>query len=325
MLRSTSFVSPACLVIAVAPLFLSAESTPAKPETATGYVYHDLNADGIKQPDEVGLADVAVSNGSDVTLTDATGQYSLPVDDDTALFVIKPAGYTVPVNKQMLPQFYYLHKPNGSPTDLKYDGVAPTGPLPESVDFGLYESGGQESFRVLLFGDPQPRTLDHIASFEKDIITEVTNIQGVDFGITLGDIVSDNLDLFDPINTAIAKTGIPFFYVYGNHDMNFDVDHDHLADETFERVYGPATYAFYHGEALFLILDNVIYPNGGGRYIGGFTEKQLTFFENLFETVPEDTLIVLCMHIPLFEEPMFGDTFRDEDRNHLFSLLKKFP
>ncbi|MEM8867958.1 MAG: metallophosphoesterase N-terminal domain-containing protein, partial [Verrucomicrobiota bacterium] len=260
-------------------------------DTATGYVFEDVNGDGIRQSDEPGIEGVAVSNGSLVTLTDAAGQYSLTVGEDTAVFVIKPAGWRLPVNELMLPQFYYLHKPHGSPSGLKYEGVGPTGPLPESIDFPLTKNQSEEVFRVLLFGDPQPRTLEHIAAFEADIITEVTDIQGVDFGITLGDIVSDNLDHFEPINKAIAKTGIPFFYVYGNHDMNFDVEEDRLADETFERIYGPATYAFYHGQSLFLILDNVIYPHKGRGYIGGFTENQLTFFENLFETVPDDTLL----------------------------------
>ena len=39
-----------------------------------------------------GLPGVRVSNGQEVVKTDATGQYSLAVSDDTILFVIKPAG-----------------------------------------------------------------------------------------------------------------------------------------------------------------------------------------------------------------------------------------
>ncbi len=292
--------------------------------TATGFVYHDANENRKKDLDEIGIANVAVSNGHDVTLTNEAGFYSIEIDEDTAIFVVKPPHWNLPLNEYNLPQFYYLHKPHGSPNNLKYAGVSPTGPLPNSVDFALHKNGDENVFRVLLFGDPQPRTLEHIDFFERDIVDELTGTEGLAFGITLGDIVNDNLDHFEPVNKAVARIGIPFFNVYGNHDMNFDVKHDHLADESFERVYGPATYAFRHGKALFIILDNVVYPDNRGRYIGGFTKDQLAFVRNVLETVPKDTLIVMSMHIPLFEQSMFGNTFRNEDRDALFSLLESF-
>ena len=89
----------------------------------------------MKDDNEKGLPGVRVSNGQEVVKTDANGQYSLAVSDDTILFVIKPHGFITPVDENRLPRFYYIHKPHGSPEGLKYAGVAPTGPLPESVDF----------------------------------------------------------------------------------------------------------------------------------------------------------------------------------------------
>jgi hypothetical protein len=41
-------------------------------------------------------------------------------------------------------------------------------------------------------------------------------------------------------------------------------------------------------------------------------------------TAPKDRLLVLGMHIPLFE-PEGQDTFRDADRERLFALLQSFP
>ena len=41
-------------------------------------------------------------------------------------------------------------------------GVAPTGPLPEAIDFPLIRMRESDRFRVLLFGDTQPYTLGEV-------------------------------------------------------------------------------------------------------------------------------------------------------------------
>lgn len=151
--------------------------------------------------------------------------------------------------------------------------------------------------------------------------------EGYEFGITLGDIVGDDLDLFEPYTESVAKVGQPWFNVYGNHDMNFDADSDQYAEETFEATIGPPTYSFNYGNAHFIILDDVVYPRTDGEsgYIGGFTEKQLTFIANDLKHVPNDKLIVLAFHIPTFMPDGWGRTFRVEDRRRLFNILKDYP
>src|SRR3546814_20165486 len=59
-------------------------------------------------------------------------------------------------------------------------------------------------------------------------------------------------------------------------------------------------------------------------YIGGFREDQFAFLEAYLPTVPKERLLVLGMHIPLFE-PAGRDTFRAADRERLFALLRDFP
>ncbi len=78
-------------------------------QTATGYVYYDRNENGIMEDGEEGLSGVCVSNGTDVVQTDSDGKWKLPVSDDTGIFLIKPANYSVPVNYDMVPQYFYLH------------------------------------------------------------------------------------------------------------------------------------------------------------------------------------------------------------------------
>ena len=72
-------------------------------------------------------------------------------------------------------------------------------------------------------------------------------------------------------------------------------------------------------------MDDVItLPGRRPAYIGGFREDQFAFLEAYLPTVPKDRLLVLAVHIPLFE--LEGeDTFRDADRERLFRLVQAFP
>lgn len=293
--------------------------------TANGIVFHDVNGNGKKDRREQGIAGVAVSNGVEVVQTDENGRYQLPVGEDNIIFVIKPEGYMTPLNEQHLPQFFYIHKPEGSPDNLKFAGVAPTGKLPESIDFPLLKQEEAEDFSVLLFGDPQAYNLQEIEFFRKGIVQQVDNRNNAVFGISLGDLVGDDLDLHPPYINALAEVGLPFYNVIGNHDLNFDVTADSLSDETFESHFGPANYSFNYGNAHFIILDDVLYPHPlhGRGYWGGFRKDQLDFVENNLKFVPKDKLIVISFHIPLMHQN--ENSFRNADRQRLFDLLKDYP
>ena len=108
-------------------------------QTATGFVFEDINKNGVKDLDEIGIDKICVSNGVEVVQTNSKGEWELPVTDDTGIFIIKPSNYSAPLSKKMLPQYYYLHKPNGSPK-MEKEGLVPTGSLPVSINFPLYYS-----------------------------------------------------------------------------------------------------------------------------------------------------------------------------------------
>lgn len=308
-------------------IFLSGISVSSQ-NFVKGFVYHDLNSNQKKDINEPGIGQVPVSNGLDVALTDDNGEYTLPLSQDDIIFVIKPAGYSLPINEQNLPLFYYIHKPLGSPP-LNYRGVDPTGMLPESVDFALYAEKESDKFEVLLFGDPQPYTRKELDFFDQRIVSELYSSTKFSFGISMGDLVGDNPDLFEPYTEIIRKIGIPWHNVIGNHDMNFDIIADSLSDESFERVFGPSTYSFNVGNTHFIILKNILRPDPRNPdrkgYWGGFTQKQFSFLENDLKYVPKDHLIVLAFHIPIWEGYVDHDIFRDGDRDRLFTLLKEYP
>lgn len=297
----------------------------AAQSTVKGYVFVDANGNGKKEGREHGLSGVAVSNGREVTVTDRNGRYELPIGQDNPVFVIKPSGYKTHVDENNLPQFYYLHKPNGSP-QTKEPGVAPTGKLPRSVDFGLTAQEEEENFKILVFGDPQVRSTEEVDYFNRGIIAELENASGYPFGISLGDLVFDKPELYDPYKKAISKVGIPWYNVMGNHDVNRDAETDSLSDETFERHFGPSTYSFNYGKAHFIIIDNIVFPHAGAgaKYRGGINEAQLDFIKNDLKYVPKDNLVVLAFHIPI-KNHNGSDAFITEEKLHLFRLLKDYP
>ncbi len=300
-------------------LFCLALLSPALAEDAKGIVFHDVDGNGKFNEGDKPLPNIKVSNGKTIVKTNGAGRYNLPVDSDAIVFVIKPSGWRTPLSKNKLPQFYYIHKPNGSPPDFKHKGVDPTGPLPESIDFPLYPNKEPEQFRAILFGDPQPRDQKEIDYIAHDVVEELIGTDA-SFGVTLGDIMFDDLSLFGSLNSAIALIGIPWYNVIGNHDINFDAKTDEQSDETFESVYGPTYYSFDHGSVHFLVLDDIEWylpePGGKGRYRGGLGETQIEFIKKDLSLIPEDQLVVMLMHIPLIGI---------QDRHQLYRLIEKRP
>jgi hypothetical protein len=123
----------------------------------------------------------------------------------------------------------------------------------------------------------------------------------------------------------MARAGIPWYNLNGNHDLDLGAGGDRGASASFEAVYGPSTYAFHYGRVLFIALNDGRYL-GGPRYIGGLREDQFAFLENLLRLTPRDELVVLMMHIPWFyPNPANAETFRRADRARLFALLQDRP
>lgn len=292
---------------------------------ATGYVFHDTDGDGKKGNREKGIPQIAVSNGRQVVLTDAKGKYELPVTDNTIIFVVKPSGYRVPLNSNNLPQFYYIHKPKGSPP-AKYKGVEPTGPLPKSVDFPLIPQQQPDEFKALVFGDPQVNDNQELGYYENDVVSEVSAVKNVAFGLTMGDLVQQDLTQHKDYAAVTSKVGIPWYNVIGNHDLNTDTKDDSLNHETFEATFGPVDYSFNYGKAHFIVLNDNLFPDKrsprGGLW-SGFRPYQLEFIKNDLKFVDTGKLVVLAFHCPLFG---FKDsTFDEPPRAKFFEILRSYP
>ncbi len=233
-------------------------------DTATGVVFEDLSRDGVRQADEPGVAGVVVSNGRDVVRTDADGAYQLPVFDDMTVMVQEPAGYDVPVNAHGVPQFFYIHKPDGTPENLRYGGLEPTGPLPAAINFPLVRTERAERFACVAMGDTQPYSNTEVG-YVRDGIARNLLARDLDDArclLLLGDVMGDDLGLLPRFLDMMSVTGLPQYYIHGNHDYDFDASADAHSADSWRRLYGPNYYAFEIGDVMFVALDNVVYPCG---------------------------------------------------------------
>jgi hypothetical protein len=309
----------------VSLLWLASPASALPLPCNAGQVWEDTNGDGYKDPDEKPLPNIKVSDGVAVVLTDANGEYRFSLIDGRTVFAIKPADYDLPQRPDGLPNFWsHVQSQPGPP--LKYGGIPAASPI--CRNFGLLprKKPRQSDLEVLLFADTQTKSRADVGYYQRDIIEPLIGQLNAQLGLTLGDVVDDDLSLYPALNAQTARLQIPWLHIAGNHDLDFDAQRDEDSLSSFRNVYGPDTFAWEEERAVFIGLDDVIYqPGKKPAYIGGFREDQFAFLEAYLPTVAKDRLLVLGMHIPLFEEAGGAETFRNPDRERLFALLRNFP
>ncbi|NQU52689.1 MAG: calcineurin-like phosphoesterase C-terminal domain-containing protein [Bacteroidetes bacterium] len=277
----------------------------AQKKIAKGFVFEDSNQNGIFDKREKGIKDICISNGKDVAKTNLMGEWEIGVEEEFNVFVIKPSGYSVPLNEKLIPQ-YSFQKTNNNDT-------------PESINFPLTPDTENKKFSTLFFGDTQARGKREVDFIYRDVVDELIGYDAA-FGVSLGDNVADDPELMDEISQGIAQIGVPWYNTFGNHDSDREANSNKERDDTFEKLFGPSTYAFEYANVAFIGLNN-IYFEPSGKYYPHFTEKQLDFVDNYLKLVPDNKLVVLYMHAPIVacdnKESMYKII---ENREHCFSI-----
>lgn len=318
---------PVLLVLATASAAKPPRTAAEDAGSVSGTVFEDRDGDGRHDRGEPGVPGVAVSNGRALAVSDRGGRYRLPVEPGQTVFAIKPAGWRHASGDLAAPGAW-RHVPQAGAPALRYGGIRSA--VAGTFDIGLRrEPPGDGRLDVRVFADPQVKSRADVGYYARDIVDSVlaepTHMVRPSLGLSLGDIVDDALDLFPALNSQTRRIGVPWLHVAGNHDMDLDAAHDDDALRSFREIYGPDTFAWEEPEAVFIGLDDVIHqPAQRPVYIGGFREDQFAFLEAYLPRVPKDRLVVIALHIPLFE-PEDKDTFRDADRERLFALLRDFP
>lgn len=310
-----------------AALGFPAQAADAAPEAPhfSGTVFLDANGNGGRDPGERGVAGVKLSNGRDIVPSDVDGHYRIPVRPGDTVFAVKPAGHAFHDRADGMPAFWQHYFPAGSP-DLRYGGIPVIDSLTMDVAV-LPAAAAVDGLEVLLVADPQVKSMADVGYYDGDILATVRQDAPAVLGLTLGDIVDDDLSLYPAITARTASLGLPWLHVAGNHDQDLDAATDADALLTFRRQYGPDTVAWEEAGVAFILLDDVIHlPGNKPGYVGGLRDDQFAFLESYLPTLDTDTLVVLGAHIPFFNTSSAPgvETFRVADRHRLFALLQRF-
>lgn len=299
-------------MLATSALLLALGVAPLANAVCEGVVYLDGNRDGRRDAGEAGLPGVRVSDGALIVDSDATGRYRLPDSGAGPAFLIKPAGYDAPVRADGLPNTFF--NAGSACGDIALRPARARGP-------------GQD-FQVLLFGDPQVKSKVDLHYYEADIVAPLRASAGqppADLAIDLGDIANDVSALYPGLKRIESTLGIPWLHAPGNHDVDAGDGDDARSLDDFHAAFGPDTFAWEESMANFLVLDDVIVlAPGASKYVGGLRPEQFSFLEAYLAKADPARLLVLALHIPLFD--VGGkETFRHADRERLFALLARFP
>jgi len=252
------------------------------------------------------IAGVRVSDGQQLATTLGDGRFAFQRPPAGPVFVIKPAGHAVPRGDDGLPHFWRAADAADCDFVLRREAIA------------------RDALEVLVFSDPQTTDLREVGYYRDDVVAPLVGRHRAALGVTLGDVANDDLSLYPAINAVTTQLGVPWLHVAGNHDL--DAGDDDASLRSFRAVYGPDTFAWEEPEAVFVGLDNVVaQPQGRPGYIGGLRPGQFDFLKAYLPTVPRDRLLVVLMHIPLFDAPAGRETFRDADRRRLYALLATHP
>ena len=316
-------------IVVLVLCLLAAPVAALPPPCNSGTVFEDRNGNGVQDVGEPGLAGIKVSDGFELRTTDARGNYHLPVVDGRSSFVIKPAGYSVPSRANGLPD-YWLNVQRFAGPALKHGGIDVGFPACRNHALRPVASApGRDALDVLLFADPQVKSVVDVGHYRRDIVQSVLDEHAgrprADLGLSLGDIVNDDLSLYPALNAETARIGVPWLHAAGNHDLDFDAGRDEDSLRTFRNTFGPDTFAWEEPEATFIVLDDVVYqPGNAPAYIGGLRPEQFAFLEQYLPTAPKDRLLVIAVHIPFFDATPGRETFRRADRDRLFALIQGF-
>ncbi len=270
-----------------------------------------------------GIGGVAVSDGLDVAVTGADGEFELISHSGRRfVFVSWPAGYELPRN---VPGTARIH----APLEAGPNGEA-------SLLFQLAPSRqSDENHYCFLLADPQTEDRYEVERFLNETVPDVRELSrrlsdGPPLGIGCGDLMFDDLTLFPEYEKAVHRMEMPFFQVVGNHDLDLGASTHEESTRTFQGHFGPDYYSFNRGAVHYVVLNDVFYFSGG--YIGYLGKEQLDWLEADLRLVEPGRPVVVALHIPLAsssvtrsQEPGRRLTTMVQNRQRLHRLLEPYP
>ena len=277
---------------------------------------------GLVSSEEGPVANVVVSDGTEVTVTDDKGIYELKSAKKWGyVFISVPSGYEVAA-EGVFPQFYQTLK-----------GAAD---VVEQKDFKLTKVDGQDRYKLFLLGDMHlaNRTNDaaQFTQFTTDLNAYMAQHSGQKmYALTLGDMTWDlywyknNYALpqyRETINRQVKNLQI--YHTMGNHDNDFMTTSDYDAAVKYVDCIGPTFYSFNIGQVHYVVMDNIdcsAYDGTDSRnYVKKLSNEQLKWLAKDLAYVDKSTPLIVAMHAQIYKPTSTGFAF-DHDSANTAALL----
>ncbi len=266
-----------------------------------------------------GIGGVVVSDGNEVTITDADGRYYLNSNKiNSNVFISIPNGYSVK-NDGIWPKFYTRLQKGRKEI--------------EQVNFELVENNCKDYVVIGLADIHIANVRQTIRQYEEGMLPELIKtigeyrVQGKDvYVMGLGD---QSHDLYWYDNNAIDLEGSKeylkrivcsaMFTTMGNHDNDPYVSDDFAAEDRYRATYGPTHYSFNIAGTHYIMLDNIVYTNEGGKqgtmgdreYEQRITTDQLDWLRKDLATVDTKTPVIIGMHARLWKVAILSGTSQE--------------
>lgn len=286
-----------------------------------------------------GISGVVVSDGQRCIQTRSDGSFYMKSNTYLArfIFVSTPSAYMPPVEGG-IPKFY---KPLSSLTPV--DGIYDAGV------FSLSPVENPTRFTLLISADPQPRAggarydkfAYHSLEICEDLYKELAEVaSGIGdrqvYGFCLGDLVHENMSLFDNYAAGLATLGYPTYNIIGNHDNDTSAADDDASAKPFEDHFGPRNYSLNIGGIHFVVLDNLIMKSGSSgklnAYDQGLTDEIWAWLQSDLSFIPSTSKLMVFSHSPMFKcdtgsertntarhGPDYGDRINDYAEIHAWA------
>ena len=280
---------------------------------------------GIVSSAGVGVENVVVSDGAEVTVTNEKGIYQLKSAKKWGyVFISVPSGYEVP-SVGVLPQFHRALKNSAD--------------VVERADFKLEKVDGQDSYKIFMLGDMHlaNRTGDlrQFAQFTSDLTDYMTRHKGEKmYALTLGDMTWDlywysNSYYFPQyLNTVNSQIkNLQIFHTMGNHDNDFQTRSDYDAAVKYVDQICPTYYSFNIGKVHYVVMDDIDCSSYNGstssNYVKSLSAEQLDWLAKDLSYVAKTTPVVVAMHAQVFYPTTSGFKIDHDPVNtlRLFDIL----
>lgn len=280
---------------------------------------------GIVSSAGVGVENVVVSDGAEVTVTNEKGIYQLKSAKKWGyVFISVPSGYEVP-SIGVLPQFHRALKNSAD--------------VVERADFKLEKVDGQDSYKIFMLGDMHlaNRTgdLGQFAQFTSDLTDYMTRHKGEKmYALTLGDMTWDlywysNSYYFPQyLNTVNSQIkNLQIFHTMGNHDNDFQTRSDYDAAVKYVDQICPTYYSFNIGKVHYVVMDDIDCSSYDGtesrNYVASLSAEQLDWLAKDLSHVAKTTPVVVAMHVQVFYPTTSGFKIDHDQVNtlRLFDIL----